>query len=350
VLYLAAAVAGAARRTRLAVAAVAAFAVVAAPTAILIGVGERTGVVRAQDRTVVQAGADARRLLAGHSPYTAPFATTPRGREAVSESFRLDPPAEHRPEDPLLPPGPGVAVGLGRLAGIEDLRLLGLLALGLLVGLGFLRLEGERTRTAWAAVVLLAAPLSLGTLLGSPAALALAALCASWVAVRSARRAGGTAAGLFAGLAVALDHRAALAAPLLLVGGAVSKAARTRAIVAAAAAYALVVLPVALLDPGAFVERLDLTTSPGPGLGLFNLLAYRGAESSAGSLALAAGAPLLGALVTLALLRGRGTPVARAAVASLAGIVLAPALSADAVAAPIVLLTLAAADAAPGPS
>ncbi len=106
--------------------------------------------------------------------------------------------------------------------------------------------------------------------------------------------------------------------------------------------YLLVVAPVALLDLTAFGARLVERTTPGPGLGLFNLLAYRGAEASAGALALAALAPLLLAGIVLWLLKRPWPPLVLGGVASLAGILLAPALSAEAVAVPLLLLGLAA--------
>ncbi len=104
----------------------------------------------------------------------------------------------------------------------------------------------------------------------------------------------------------------------------------------------MVIAPVALLDPAAFAARLVEREAPGPGLGLFNLLAYRGAEAATGALVLAAVAPLLSLGVVLWLLRRSWPPLALAGIASLAGIVLAPAGSAEAVAVPLVLLGLAA--------
>jgi hypothetical protein len=99
---------------------------------------------------------------------------------------------------------------------------------------------------------------------------------------------------------------------------------------------------VAFLDPGAFFYRLGERVAPGPGLGLFNFLAYRGAEASAGALALAALVPLLSLAIVVWLLRRPWPTLALGGIASLFGIVLAPALSAEAVAVPIVLLGLAA--------
>ena len=139
---------------------------------------------------------------------------------------------------------------------------------------------------------------------------------------------------------MALDHRALLVAPFLLAR--VAPGERRGAATRAAAAYGLLVAPVVLLDPAAFAARLGTEGVPGPGLGLFNLLAYRGVEASAGALALAALAPLLSAGVVLWLLTRPGPPLARGAVAGLVGLVLAPAVSAEAVALPLVLLGLAA--------
>jgi hypothetical protein len=337
VLYLALAVCGAPRRARLAVTALAATLAVGVPAVVLARVSGRTGVVRAQDPAVVQAQADAGRLLAGRSPYTPPPETSPRGREAVSTSFRLDPPAEILPTRPLLPPGPSLVAGLVRSTGVRDLRLAAALALAALAGVLAVCLEGRRRRTA-VTLALLAGPLAIGTALGSPVALSLAALVGSWAA---ARRGLGLGAGLLAGVAVALDHRAALVVPFFLVDPRGRWAIR-RALAAAVGSYLLIVAPIALLDPEAFVARLAERTAPGPGLGLFNLLAYRGAEASAGALALAALGPLLLAGVVLWLLRRPWPPLALGGVASLGGIALAPALTPEAVAVPMLLLGLAA--------
>ena len=85
------------------------FVTVVVPTAVLVTVGGRTGVIRAQDPWVVQAQADATRLLAGRSPLTPPPAAAPVGRQAVTTSFRLDPPAEILPDRPLVPPAVSIA-------------------------------------------------------------------------------------------------------------------------------------------------------------------------------------------------------------------------------------------------
>jgi len=104
-------------------------------------------------------------------------------------------------------------------------------------------------------------------------------------------------------------------------------------------AYLAIVGPVALLDLPAFAARASAVTVAGPGLGLANLLAYRGAEGEATALGPLGPVVALGAVLWL--LTRPWSWLARGALALLVGMVLAPALPADAVAGPIVLLTLA---------
>ncbi len=321
--------------------------VVAVPTLALVRVGDRTGLVRAQDPAVVQAQADGRRLLAGRSPYAPPLDTTPPGREAVSSSFRLDPPAAITPERPLLPPGPAVLAAALRVVGWRDLRIAGLLALGVL---GFVVARGSvHGGLPLGALALLAPPLAVGTALGSPLPLALLALVAAWLAVGRGRS---VPAGVWAGLAAACDHRAALAALVLVMALRAREGApdglrpAAKGLLAALASYALVVVPVLLLDAPAFLGRLRQGVVPGPGLGFSNLLAYRGAEGSAFALGLAAVGPLLALGVTAGLLRLAAPVAARAALASLVAIVLAPAVSPEIVALPLLLGALAVAGSA----
>jgi len=344
VAYLGCAVLDVPRRARAGLLVVAAVAVVGVPTLVLVGLGDRTGLFRAQDPSVVQAAADAGRLAAGRSPYTAPPETTPRGREAFSSSFRLDPPAEHEPEHPLLPPGAAEVALLGRLVGVRDLRVPALAALAVVIIIA-LRL-GPPVREAVVATAALPPSIALGLPLGSPAVLALAALAGTWAC---ARRGHGMGAGALAGLATALDHRAVFAAvPLLWLPYADEGAnpgeprARVRALATAAGVYAIVVLPVAALDPAAFLRHLWPATGPGVGLGVFNLLAYRGLESAAAATVLAAVAPVLVSVLTLGLVRSRLAPATAATLAALTALALAPAISAEWTAVPLVLLGLAA--------
>jgi hypothetical protein len=324
---------------------IAALLVVAVPTLALVQVGDRTGLVRAQDPAVVQAQADARRLAGGRSPYATPLDSTPPGREAISSSFRLDPPAAIEPDHPLLPPGPSVLGAALRAFGLRDLRVASLLALAALA-LAVARVTAYGGPSL-AAVALFAPPLAVGTALGSPLPLALLALVAAWLATRRGRS---VPAGVWAGLAVACDHRTALAALVLVMalrlpaGAGVALRPAAKALVAAVATYVLVVVPVLLLDASAFLDRLRQVAVPGPGLGVFNLLAYRGAEGSASALGLAALGPLLALAATAGLLRLAAPASAVAALASLGGIVLAPAVSPEIVALPIVLGALAVAE------
>jgi uncharacterized membrane protein len=335
--YLTVAMAGAGRRVRLAVVAVAGVLLVAVPLLVLVRVSDQTGLVRAQDPAVVQSAGDAKRLVAGESPYTPPPEDTPRGREVYSTSFTLEPPAEIRPERPNVPPGPSVFAAIGRLVGRRDLRLAALAALFLL---GFVVArggEGER-RTVALPLVLLLTPLALGTVLGAPMALPLAALLAAWLV---ARQGPPWTAGLLAGLAVVLDHRAVLLAPLLLVPLAETPRGWKIAGGAAAATYGVLVLPVALLDLRAFAGHLFELPSPGPGLGVFNFFTYYGVEGSAAVRGLAFLAPLVALGVVAVLLRRREPALALAGLAALAWVVLAPSLSPDWVGVPIFFLGLA---------
>jgi hypothetical protein len=183
--------------------------------------------------------------------------------------------------------------------------------------------------------VVLSAPLALGSVLGAPLATSLAAVVAAW----AARRAGhDRSAGVLAGVAVALDHRALLAVPFVAFGG--SRPGVARAVVSAAAAYLALVAPVALLDLPAFAARASAVVPAGPGLGLANLLAYRGAEGLATLLGPLSPILALGAMLWLLTRPWPG--LARAALATLVGMILSPALGANAVVVPIVLLALAA--------
>jgi glycosyl transferase family 87 len=334
VLYLSLAACGAGRRSRAAILGAAVVLVVVAPALLLSWLSTRTGLVRAQDPAVVQTAADAARLADGRSPFTAPAESAPRGREAYSESFRLDPPAELLPHSPTLPPGLSVLAAAAHGLGARDPRVVSLVALLALAGAVALALDGP-ARLAALAVALLAAPLALGSVLGSPAAVSLAALVAAW-ALSSAGHAG--LAGALAGAAIALDHRALVAVPFAAFGQTRPRA--TRGALAAAVAYAAIVAPVALLDVSAFLARASAATSAGPGLGLANLLAYRGAEGVAAAFGPLAPLLTLGAMVWL--LTQPWSWLARAALATLVSLVLAPAVSANAVAVPIVLLALAA--------
>jgi hypothetical protein len=192
-----------------------------------------------------------------------------------------------------------------------------------------------RGRRGGLAVAWLAPPLALGTVLGAPAALGLAALLLGFTASERRRD---TLAAVLAGLAAAFDHRLVLAAPFVAWrGGAPREALRPLAL--ALAGYAALVLPVALLDVSSFLERVLASGYDGLGLGFVNVLAYRGAEALAEPLRPIA---LVAAVAVAAWLTTRDwSRLARAGVASLTGLLLTPALPAEAVAAPLLLLALA---------
>ena len=359
----------------------AAGATLALPVLTLLVVSDRTGLVRAQDPAVVQAIADAGRLTAGHSPYALPPETAPRGREMVSSSFRLDPPAEITPERPLMPPGAAILALATRLVGLRDLRWL-LLAASATVGMLLMRpLAGEEKAGALAVAVLLP-PLALGASFGSPFVLALAPILGVWLARRGGRP---LVAGALAGVAIAMDHRALWVALLLLLlpyaAEGTARAAghgarvaphpgtppaspsderrlrstllrRLGELAAAAAAYLVLVLPVAWLDLAAFAARWAIDgPAIGPGLGLVNLLAYRGLEASPVAVGVVAWAPLVLSLIVVVMVAGQHiAALPAAAVVSLAAIALAPAITADVVAIPIVLLAAAAFESAPQPT
>jgi hypothetical protein len=236
-----------------------------------------------------------------------------------------------------MPPGLPLLAAVLRLVGVPDPRLVAVLALAALAAILAARFEGRRRRSA-VAVALLSAPLALGTVLGAPVASCLAAVVGAWACGRAGHL---RMAGVLAGLAVALDHRALVVVPFTLLDEA--RPRMVRAALAAALTYLALVLPVAVLDAPAFVERAIASVPAGPGLGVANLLAYWGAEGLASSLAPLAAAFALAA--TAWLLKRPWSALARGGLASLVAIALAPAVSPNAVAVPILLLTLAAVEA-----
>jgi hypothetical protein len=338
------------RRVRLLVLGTAFFLTAVVPTAVLVWVGGRTGVIRAQDPWVVQAQADARRLLALRSPLTPPPPDAPIGREALSSSFRLDPPAEIQPDRPLLPPAVSEAAAVLRLVGARDPRWLALAALSLLGLVVAVTATTGGTSGPLLGLALTLPPLALGTTLGSPWAFSVCGLAISWALLRQDRPA---PAGLFAGVAAACDPLAVFPALAIVLAGPAEAGPRWdpeppvspwRRLLPALGTYALLIAPVALLDPAAFAARVLAPREIGAGLGIFNLLAYRGLESTVTASLLAAVAPLAALAATLALARPVIPAAIRAGLAALAAIVLAPSVMPDAVAVPIVLLGLAAAD------
>ncbi len=280
VLYLTVGMAQAGRRVRLGLVALAGVLVVAVPLLVMVRVGDRTGLIRAQDPVVVQSAGDAKRLASARSPFTPPPEDTPRGREAYATSFRLEPPTEIRPDRPNMPPGASVLATLGGAAGRRDVRLWGLLGLALLAALVVRRGEEER-RVAAAGLTLLLAPLALGTVLGATLALSLLVLLGAWAV---ARKGPPWAAGALAGVALALDHHALILAPLLLVPLGERLRAWRPALVGGALAYAAAVCAGGPSGPPGVCRQLarapESRTGPG-GLQPLRLLRCRGVARGA---------------------------------------------------------------------
>jgi hypothetical protein len=82
------------------------------------------------------------------------------------------------------------------------------------------------------------------------------------------------------GAAVALDHLALAAAPLLALGsptgGERGRTSRARSLAVVAAGYLALVAPPFLLDPGSAMRAYGRPIEVGPGLGLVNLVSYGG--------------------------------------------------------------------------
>src|SRR5262249_36492321 len=153
-LLLVAAAAGARPRWRTGLAVLAVGLVVLAPAAIVVGVGDRTGIGRGQDAWIVQVPADAARLLRGESPYHQPTATTPRAREAWPTSFRQEPAREFLPDQPLAPSGAAALAAPLRAVGIVDPRVLAMAAVAWMVVVASRAWPAERRWSALALVLL----------------------------------------------------------------------------------------------------------------------------------------------------------------------------------------------------
>ena len=182
-------------------------------------------------------------------------------------------------------------------------------------------------------------PLALGAVFGARSLWTAGGVA---VVVLLARR-GRTAAAAFAfGCTVALDHGALVAAPLLALGP-VGARPFPRVAGWAVVGYAVLVLPVVLLGPGAFLGALAPRLEAGPGFGLVNLLLYGGSVRPGLVALLWVGTMLVAALGTLAAARAApASAIPLAAGLSLAALWFDPAPAAGALALPLVLLVLAA--------
>jgi len=337
-LYLALAVLRAPARASAGLAGAALLLGVVAPAVVVMGIGQRTGLKRAQDPWAVQAPTDAARLARGESPHRE-ASQAPLGREAWSESFRLDPPRLLVPDAPLVPPGAAVLEALLRPARIDDGRLLSLLAL--VLGALALARVAPREERALVLGLFLAAPLAVGIVFGSPAPPALALLLTALVLARWGRA---LPAGLLAGVACACSHEVALAAPFAILPALEPGRAR-RGLLGLGIGYAALVLPVAALDLPAYLARAREVPPFGPGVGLVNLLFWRGLDELAGVHAVFALLPAaVAALWLLTLLRARNREASPALLAggfALLGLVAARAAAPASLAIPVTLIALA---------
>ncbi len=271
--YAVAAALGASARARSFLVALAIVAVVLIPTALMGGIGTRTGVVIAADEWAVQAPADAAILASGLSPYAANRSHRALGREAWSSSFTLKPPRPLEPRQALFPPGTALLTLALSPLGFVDARAVLVLSLGvLLVVIGRLVAPAQYP-LAWTAVGLLP-PVAIGVVFG---AVQLPWLAVGFLALALAGQGKAAIAGLLAGAATTIDHRAMLVvlfAPLFQLHPNGSQARRF--ILAAVTSYAALVGSVALLDPGSYVLATERTGDMAPGVGIVNIADYVG--------------------------------------------------------------------------
>ncbi len=321
---------------RVGLALVALVVVVALPKDLVTSIGERTGTPRGVDGWVAQVPADAERLAHGQSPYTLPPPERPVAREAWTASFRLDPPAALFPVGPLVPPGSALLSTPGRLDGHYDPRQLSMFMLGLVV----VAAASTAGRWApWAFAVPLLLPLALGAVFGARSLWTAGGLA---VVVVLARRGRTRAAAVAFGVTVALDHTALVAAPLLALGSEHPRPV-SRLLGWAALGYAVMVLPVALLGPRAFVSAFTPRFEAGPGFGLTNILLYGGSVPRGVAILLWIGTSLVAVVGVLAVRRmAPASAIPLAACLSVAALWLHPAPAVGALAVPLVLLVLAA--------
>lgn len=344
VVYLIAGASGAPARVRSALVVLSAAAIVAVPALLVARIGERTGIPRAQDAWVVQVRADASRLAIARSPYAEPREKAPVAREAWATSFRLDPPRVLAPDRPLLPPGAAVLGGLLHPLVEGDPRRLTVLAFGVLLLLLW-RLAGPGDRPLALAAAALIPFLAVGIPFGAPHVLPLGALTGALLAARGERA---LLAGALAGLASALDHAALLLAPFLVLPdlAGLGRLPWRRAGAGFATVYAALVLPVASLDLRAFAAALVAERGVEPGLGLANLLFFRGGQDTVAARALFALLPAglvlaAAALLRRGLLRGPSAALGLCAITGVLSLWFARSTSPEAMAIPALLVVLA---------
>ena len=327
ILYLVVAVFGAPVRARVAAVLAAAVIVVVLPTAVVVGIGKATGVVRGQDRWTARLIQDDR-LLGG--------ARVPPVAEAWSTSFRRDPPARIEVVPPLSPGSATAARVLWSLR--SDPRAASLLALAAITLL-LSRLVPRDHRPLALGAALLSPFAAVGTIFGAGDVVLLAALLgAVWLS-----RSAGSLAGLVVGSATAVLARALLAAPFLLLPLGAQPARVLPLLLGLGIGWLLMVAPLLAVGPGALAASLLPTARLEPGVGLGNVLLYFGEGGATAGMALGLLTAAITALGAMAALRsGAALPrtYALAGALLLAGLITAPASSPHDLAVPAVLLLL----------
>jgi hypothetical protein len=179
-------------------------------------------------------------------------------------------------------------------------------------------------------------PAALGLVFGASALLPAGGLAAV-AALRERGRE--RAAAVVLGVTVAVDFRALAGAVLLAPSRAEASAPR---LAWSAAAFASIVLSVWLLDPTAFLGAVGAPVESAPGIGLLNLLLYRGGPAAGTVVLLLKLASVAIAASSLLLVRRgwRGDAWTLAAFVSLAVLWLDPSPPAGAVVVPLLLLGL----------
>jgi hypothetical protein len=297
----------------------------AVPTLAVARLGEATGVRREESGWSVQASAGGARLRALESPWTRPGTPRPEAREAVSSSFRLEPPRRFTPDPPRATPG---AALLGAFHGALDPRRGAALALVVLALAAAVAGRRAGFEPGAVAAALAAPPLLFALTWGGGAPWALALLLVAVAAGRAGRMRSG---GALLGAAGAVEP-VALGGLLVLVG--CDARQRVRGIVAAAVTLGVLALP-ALLAPADAVVALRGGLEPRPGVGLAGFWLARGL-GDAGYVAVAALALVIA--LGVAVRRAGSAPVGASALAVLAAVVLGPGLPASALALPLGLL------------
>jgi Glycosyltransferase family 87 len=339
ILYLLAALLGAPRRARVALTAAAACVAVAAPAWVVTRVGEAAGRPRLQDGWSLQVYQDARRIEDRVPPGRLPSAGgTLGGREARSGSFRSDPPGPIAASPRPGPPG-GAALGwfLGRL-GVWDPRPVSILALWVAGALLWGALRPD-LRPLGIGVILVAPVLAVGAVFGSPEAILLAASVGAWRLARAGR---GVGAGAVGGAVGSLAHRVLFLLPFLLLGrGRARSRAGLACVAGAVAGYAAASVPLLVTAPGAFFGSHQPPAAVEPGVGLGNLLLYRGLSGAGAVLAVLAVLAGLAAWAASSV-PGRLRGWTGGAVFLLLGAVVSPAWSPHDLALPVVSIVIAA--------